>query len=563
MFKHLRILTLMQLSEKVGVNRSKSKSKTLGVIGKNVFFMALSYGLFVLLFYLMFNLLFMRASVPLIMFLVAFIQLLSIVTCTLSLSHDLYTSKDNMILMTYPVKHVEIFISKLIVVYLLELRKSLVMTFPLLMAYATVVTSYFSANYVIGSVFYAILLPLAPVLIGSLISIPFVYLSKTIKRASWVKGIFSLLLFGLLIYVLILLVNWLNEIGEIRIVALWNTFLNNFQAFLDGALPFELYVNFVGNSLVNSSALQIFLNYLYFILVIAGLVGLVILAALPTFYKLSSRATEKASVKAHRGINKTHKSTFFTFFRKELTLALRNLSNFASDYVFLFAMPFILILLTTIFTHINRNNLGYTLTYGIIALITLILLAVSNTASATAISSEGNEFVLLKTAPGETKNIIWSKLLLNFIIAFGATLFSYILLSLFLIKDVEAGKINLGIIWMIFVFSMFLEIGALLGAIQYDILNPRLREYANSENKNDIKNSARSIISGLVTAFVGTAIIFLAVLLIIPAFESGAGLDLAILITSIILAVLGLGYALLKLFFLVQYRNAYFEDIQL
>lgn len=562
MFQHLKILSLLQLSEKVSV-RNTTKTQKLGFIGKHAFFVALSYGLFTLLFYVMFNVIFFRASTALFIFLVFVLQVLSSLACTLSLSHDLYMSKDNMILMTYPVKHVEIFMSKLIVVYLLELRKSLVMTFPLFMAYVTANPALFSMNFVIGSIFYAILLPLIPTLIGALLSIPFVYLGKAIRKASWVKGIFTLLLFIGLITLCIFFVLWLNEIGEIRIVAVWNRFLIDFENFLSNVNNFALYCNFVGNSLLGKDFLTCFLNYLFFLLITIGLIGLVIATALPTFYRLCSTSAEKASSKPHKGKNVAHKSTFFTFFRKEVTLALRNLSNFASDYVFLFAMPFILILLTTTFTHINRNNFGYSLTYGIIALITLVLLAVSNTASATAISSEGNEFVLLKTAPGDVKNIIWSKLLLNFIIAFIMTLLSYILLSIFLQADVQSGRINLGIIWIIFVLAILLEVGELLGAIQYDILNPRLREFANSENKNEIKSSSRSIISGMVIAAIGTAVVFIVVMGLLPGFVASFGEGLGIFFSGLLVALIGLIYVGIKLFFLVQYRNAYFEDIQL
>ena len=563
MFSHLKILSLLQLSEKGITRRSSTKMQALGVAGKTLFFVALSYGLFTAFFYLMFNVVFLRASTSLFIFLVFLLQALSILTCTVSLSHDLYTSRDNMILMTYPVKHVEIFISKLLVAYIIELRKSLVMTFPLFMAYATAAAGVMSPNFAIGSVFYALILPLMPVLVGSLLSIPFVYLSKVFKKASWVKGFFTLALFALLITLVVLFVNWLNEIGEIRLVAIWNKFLNDFEAFLGNVNRFALYCNFVGLSLLEHAPLAIFLNYLWMILVLVGMVGLSALAALPTYYRLSSSATENASSRKHKGKNKAHESTFFTFVRKEMTLALRNLSNFASDYVFLFAMPFILVLLMTIFTHINRNTLGYSLTYGILALITLVLLSVSNTASATAISSEGNEFVLLKTAPGDTKNIIWSKLLLNFVIAIAALFVSYLLLTIFLRPDVEAGKINIGLVWVIFGMSVLLETGQLFGSIQYDILNPRLREFANSQNKNDIRSSSRSVISGLVTALFGTVLIFAMTMFLIPSLIGSMGESGAIGMCAVIALLVGAGYMGIRFFFLIQYRNAYFEDIQL
>ena len=553
----------MQFSEKSGALHRSTKSFKLGLFGKAFLLMVIALAAFLLLFYLMFNVVFFRATPELFIFLVFILQVLSIIACTVSLSRDLYMSKDNMILMSYPVKHIEIFISKLIVAYLVELKKSFTMTLPLFIAFGVIANSFMSVNYVLGAIFYTLLLPLIPVLIGSLLSIPFVYLGRAIRKAGWVKGLFTLIIFAGLIVLCILYTNWLNEIGEIRLLALWNRFQKGFTAFLGTVNRFALYNNFVGYSMLGSSALDIFLNYLFFILVLIGLIAIIIVTALPTYYHLSSLANEKSSSKAHKGKNKAHKSTFFTFFRKEVTLAVRNLSNFASDYIFLFIMPIVLILLTTTFAHINRNSLGYSLTYGFIALITLILLAASNTASATAISSEGNEFVLLKTAPGDTKNIIWSKLLLNFFIAFIATLISYILLTVFLQKEVESGRINIGIVWAIFALAVFIESGELLTAIQYDILNPRLREYANSENKNEIKNSGRSVLNGIVMAIVGTAIIFLSVLIIIPSLIDGFGETNAILITIGGISLFGIIYLLVKFYFLVQYRNAYFEEIEL
>ncbi len=563
MFHRFVVLTLMQLSEKGVTKRSSTAMKRLGTVGKTLFAMGVSFGLFTAFFYILFNVVFLTASTALFIFLVFLLQLLSILTSTVSLSHDLYTSRDNMLLMTYPVKHIAVFISKLVVQYILELRRSLMLTLPLFFAYGISAQGSLSAHFVLGAFAYAVLLPLLPVLIGSLLSIPFVYLSKVFKRADVVKGVFTLLLFAGLITILAFLVNWLNEIGEIRLVAIWNRFQREFNGFLESANRFSLYVNFVGHSMLDKEPLSVFLNWLYMFATIVGLTGLVLLAALPTFYRLASSATENASNRPHKGKNKTHKSTFFTFVRKETTLALRNLANFASDYVFLFAMPFILILMMTIFTHINRNSLGFSLTYGILALVTMVLLSVSNTASATAISSEGNEFVLLKTAPGDTKNIIWSKLLLNFVIAFVSTLISYILLTVFLSVDAANGRINIGIVWVIFGLSVLLEVGQLLGAIQYDILNPRLREFANSQNKNEIKSSSRSILSGLVTAFMGTILIFASVLVLIPSMIPSLGEGGAIALVGGIVLFIGALYAGIKFFFLIQYRDAYFEEIQL
>ena len=87
-------------------------------------------------------------------------------------------------LLTYPIRHVYVFISKIVVMYILELLKSLILILPLFMAYMTIVPGVISANYVIVAILYSIFLPLMPVMIGTILSIPFVYLTKVFKKAS-------------------------------------------------------------------------------------------------------------------------------------------------------------------------------------------------------------------------------------------------------------------------------------------------------------------------------------------------------------------------------------------
>ena len=553
MFYKLKVLTLMQLSEKLKVKRGKTQiGTTLGVIGKTFMAMAIAFGIFCGLFYLIFKVLFIPATSNLFIGAIFLLQAISIISCTVGLSQTLYTSKDNMLLLTYPVKHMYVFISKLIVMYILELKKSLILTLPLFLAYAVINNGLFNLNYFFSSIFYSLFLPLMPVLLGAFISIPFVYLSKLFKRAGWVKGAFTLLLFGGLITLCVFVIRWLDTIAPIRIVELFNTFCNGLDEFLSNMNKGALYCHFIANAMLGSDPLQIFLYDLYMVLVIVGTGAISILVAWPTFYHLASSASENATTKVHKSVNVSHSNTFFTFMRKELTLSVRNISNFASDYVFLFAMPVVMLLLAAVFVRMDRNSWGYPLTYGFIGLILLIMLTCSNTATATAISSEGSEFVLLKTAPGDTKNIIWSKLLINFIISFASLLLTYILIIIILRDDLGSGKLDLLKLSVVFLFVLVVDIALLFWSIQLDIVSPKLREFANSQNRAELKNSSTSVLIGMVVS-----VIFAAILIIINFTNFSTG------IAALILLGLALVFVGIRLFFLKQYRDAYFEEIQL
>ena len=550
--RKLWVLVKLQLSEKLKWKATDTTGHKAGVIAKAFGGMAVAYGIFAAIFYLVFNILSFQPTIDLFIFFIFLLQVISIVTCVMQSSNVLYTSKDNSLLLTYPVKHYVVFASKLLVMYILELIKSLILTLPLFMAYATMVHGIIGANYVICAIVYSVFLPLMPVLLGAIISIPLVFLTKVFKKAGWVKGFFTLALFALLIYLTIIIVRFIQANSPIRITALFNKFNRDITAFMHSVNKFALYANLVGNGMVNESYANAAINNLAMAGVIVGTLVISVLISLPCFYRLASSASENAATKKHKGVNVAHSSTFITFLRKELTLSIRNIGNFASDYVFLFAMPFVLTILSVIFINIDRNDMGLSMTYGFIGLLALVMLCASNTASATAISSEGSEFVLLKTAPGKTSNIIWSKLLVNFIISFVATLITFIILNILLIPDIQAGRLDPTKLWLVFVYIIIIEAGLLLWSIQLDIVNPKLREFANSQNKSEIKNSGSSILIGLLFSVIFSALLIALFITTLP-----------LVVISIILFLVAFIFLGLRFYFLIQYRNAFFEDIQL
>ena len=542
MFKKLKILTLLQLSDRVKIKKDLTIAKKIGQIGKTLLGMLVSFGIFSVLFYAVFGLIKFKASENLLTLVIFATQVLSIISCTVSLSDTLYISKDNQMLMTYPVKHIFIYISKLLVVYILELYKSLMFTFPLFMAYGLMAGGILNVNYVVSLVFFSIFLPLVPVLIGAIVSIPVVLISKLLKRVPFIKGIMTVAIFVGLALLTGLVVKLLPD--EIRLVALWNSFLKAFEGVVANVNKFSLYSMFVGRALYSN---QPVLNNIYFYLTLLGVLTVGIALSLPLFFKLASSAQENSIDKKHSSRNVVHKSTFFTFMRKELLLSIRNMNDFSSNYLFLFVMPFVLILMTSIYVRIDRNPLGYSMTYAFCGLLALLMLSASNTASATAISSEGTEFTLLKTAPGKTSNIVWAKVLINGILSFISLIISFILLGLFL-ED----KVNIGQLWLVFTFVVLIDIGLILWSIQLDILNPSMKEYATTQNRGDVKNFSTSITIGIVAS-----VIFSSIMIVLFWVSSN------LLINTVILVGLGLLFVGGRIYLLINYINTYFHEIEL
>ncbi len=92
---------------------------------------AVAYGIFKVL-----NLLFFNYGIKkeLMVFIFAVIFFLSLISCTVGLMKNLYFADDNKVLITFPVNANLIFISRLIVYYIFELKRSLFLTIPIFIA---------------------------------------------------------------------------------------------------------------------------------------------------------------------------------------------------------------------------------------------------------------------------------------------------------------------------------------------------------------------------------------------------------------------------------------------
>jgi hypothetical protein len=162
--------------------------------------------------------------------------------------------------------------------------------------------------------------------------------------------------------------------------------------------------------------------------------------------------------------------------------------------------------MVSIFTAIDRNNLGNFMTVAFTGFIALSLASASNTSSALAITQEGSEFVLLKTAPSNSANMAWAKIFFNLLFSSIMIIISFLAVIIFC-KRID-NPLNF-ILMMVAV--LFVNAGLILWSFQIDIMNPKLREYASHNDSNFVNNAAESIKIGFISTilFTGIAVLFL------------------------------------------------------
>ena len=423
-------------------------------------------------------------------------QILSIVASTSGLSKTLYKGKDNPILLAYPARHFEVFLSKLLVFYIYEFLKSIFILLPLFLGFGFI---YGTLNfvYIISTLFMVAMLPLFPVLIGAVLTMPILFITRLLNKLPIIKVILTIagLVFS---FWLIIQITSLIPV-PLRIVALYNSFIMKVVGFITSVNKYALFYNLVGKLMMGEN---FFINILILLGIIVGLTLLVVALAMPLYFSLASKSSEQANQKKHKGTNKRSKTTFLTFVKKEWLLSIRNINDLVSNYVFLVATPYVLFFMVSIFTAVDRNTLGHSMTIGFSAFISLLMASASNTASALAITQEGAEFVLLKTVPADTTKMAWAKIFFNLIFSSIIIIISFVVLIIFATR-IE----NVVPYWLLLIAILLINAGLIFWSLQIDIMNPKLREYAASGDSSSINNASRSILIGFITTILFTALV--------------------------------------------------------
>ena len=153
---------------------------------------------------------------------------------------------------------------------------------------------------------------------------------------------------------------------------------------------------------------------------------------------------------------------------------------------------------------INTNPLGDYITIAFNLMISASLLAAFNTECAYALSAEGLEFAVLKTAPSNTASIVWGKITVSVISNFVAIAATSVML--YLTTGISLMDI------MLFTLTLFLiAVGMVLWSFQLDVRRPQFAEYASKGTTGVVNNPNVSLAAliGFLTATIAGALTLL------------------------------------------------------
>ncbi len=236
------------------------------------------------------------------------------------------------------------------------------------------------------------------------------------------------------------------------------------------------------------------------------------------------------------------------------------------NYILIILFPFVMAALNYVYLGIERSSFGNKFVMAFDIMISLLMVTASNTASASAITVEGYEFVLVKMAPSETKNMCWAKVAFNLmfstiIIFLSFLLFNYGLPQLSIV--INSVLNNLGVpgtryslpqfsdldIWLTFLTVILVNSGHILWSFQIDLLAPKLSDYASTGSLSNNSNISKSIVIGIVLSLL---------------FGAGAALMLIEDYTTgwIRIVLLAIAFFVARLYLFKNHVKYYFDDIE-
>ena len=209
----LKTLVVMQLKDKLNFSFKADKKGALTKLLLFIIMFAVVTAFIAVLFFLMnFLAVFGSSSeVPISIFNMFFItmMILSTVSCAAQLTNSLFFSKDNLVLLSYPVKSNIVFLSKLIVFYIIELIKEVTFIIPMFLAYGIIFQ--FNIGYFFWVILMFFVIAAIPVTISSLISIPYMFVKMFLTKRPLLQDLFFLTLMVVATVFAFIIINMIPE----------------------------------------------------------------------------------------------------------------------------------------------------------------------------------------------------------------------------------------------------------------------------------------------------------------------------------------------------------------
>lgn len=435
------------------------------------------------------------------------VSVFEIISILVGMTKALYFSKDNVVLVTYPVKSDYLFLSKLIVYYLDAVKKSFTLFVPLFFAFGLIYGNpvYYYFWVIFLNLFYVALL----VLICGLLSIPTYFVLRFLNHFRIIKVALALAVLSGLIYGTILLLRVIPD--NLNLIEQYQTFTKNLNAFLSlyrsrMFLSRVLSGMFFGVYAKSTLTIQVFNLYSWSVLL--SIIGLIVLfvfinrfVAKPFYTKMIARSNSSSTAKKKE--RKNHASPkIASVLKYELLRVLRDEKIIVASLLSIVIVPLFIAIANKIYNSMNTDPIGNS--FIIIFNFFFVSIAVTghNTTSAYIYSKDGPSWSINKTMPVNPEASLSLRLVYNTIIS----LFIIIPSSIIAFQSDYLAKYSV----VLFILAlMFISIFHNVISASYDFSHSKNKDKADIGSEVVSTHTAISILYSLLCVAASSAFLFI------------------------------------------------------
>ena len=546
----IRALLFMQMGDKLRTKAKKERRRATFLIFLQVLAAIGITALLTVLCIVLRDLFFVPLNRNMLAAMFLITQVASIVANISTIQNVLFTDKENGMLLTFPCKFEEIALSKLILFFLRELKKNCFFLLPFLVGFAIATKQGFAFYFFV--LFAYVLLSLLPIFVACVLSIVFLY-GKRWLQSKPVLYVASLIAFFSAVFyfayrILILLPD------PLRFLQQYGTYIAKITDIVNAVANYSLHYGALADILTGNASI---FDWPTLIAVSAVIIVLGVLILIPFYFRAVSSSAER-STKEKKVRRRYHPESslaesrekpnrfglYKTFLHKELIITVRDVQKLSATVTSFFVLPLVSYVMNYVLDTINTNPLGDYMVVAFNLMISASLLAAFNTDCACALSMEGLEFCVLKTAPSNTMAIAWAKItatLLSNMVAVAAT-------AVMLYFTTAISILNLS---LFIVTLLFLAAGMVLWSFQLDVRHPQFHEYASKgSGVVDNPNLGKAALFGFLTATLGGV---LSLILLYDDFITG----------WIRIVLLAFAFLVARAFLFYRNLQVYFHEIEL
>ena len=305
-FGGLNTLIMLQLKDKLNMSFKADKKGALTKLLLRIILFVLITVIIVIVIKLMdrltvFGMTTRSLPFPIFNLLFTAMILLSTITCIGSLTKSLYFSRDNLTLLSYPVRSNTVFFSKLVVYYILSLIKEAGFILPLFIAYG--ITCSFSVGYFFWLIPVYLVVCAVPVAVAAIVSIPWMFISMFFRKRPLAQDIGTLLLLIAGTVGLFFLIDMIPS--NMHFLTQWSAryypvvlnFAKEFEHYIPPTYWISSFTTGANYETINAFMLPTFTpqTFMYFGIVFGAVVVFIVAAYLfakPLFFKMAAKPFE-------------------------------------------------------------------------------------------------------------------------------------------------------------------------------------------------------------------------------------------------------------------------------